>query len=104
MPAKSKQTVTPTSAKEEFPAKTLLITANGDLTLAFAHVLKRIYQKFTNGTMTLSSEQLNAFSKACNDGKGFSEHELNEIHMYFDCDENKGLTLVCMEVTCWGNY
>ncbi|KDO33940.1 hypothetical protein SPRG_01819 [Saprolegnia parasitica CBS 223.65] len=82
-----------TAAKAEAdPAKTLLINEKGELTGPFAHALKRIFQKYSEGTNALTSEQLNNFSKACNDGKGFTEQELNEIHMYFDCDENKGLT------------
>ncbi|KAF0697374.1 Aste57867_11926 [Aphanomyces stellatus] len=86
MPAKAAA-----AQKEELP-RALLINEKGELTPAFIHALKRIFQKFAEGGNTLSSEQLNNFSKACNDGKGFTPNELNEIHMYFECDENKGLT------------
>ncbi|CAK4659075.1 hypothetical protein LEN26_012908 [Aphanomyces euteiches] len=88
MPAKA---AAKTKEAEQLP-RNLLITEKGELTPAFIHALKRIFQRFAEGGSSLNSEQLNNFSKACNNGKGFTQQELNEIHMYFDCDENKGLT------------
>ncbi|RHZ10553.1 hypothetical protein DYB31_001046 [Aphanomyces astaci] len=92
MPAKQATAKPVVVAKEAELPRSLLISDKGELTPAFVHALKRIFQKFSEGTNALTSEQLNTFSKACNDGKGFTAKELNEIHMYFDCDENKGLT------------
>ncbi|ETW07927.1 hypothetical protein H310_02330 [Aphanomyces invadans] len=91
MPAKAAKPAAAPAKEHELP-RSLLISDRGELTPAFIHVLKRIFQKFSEGTNALTSDQLNNFSKACNDGKGFTAKELNEIHMYFDCDENKGLT------------
>ena len=80
------------------PPKSILINDKNELTVPFTHALKRIFQQFSEGTNALTSSQLNRFSEVCNDGKGFTEQELTEIHSYFQCDENKGLTQVCVFV------
>ncbi|KAG6951043.1 hypothetical protein JG688_00013911 [Phytophthora aleatoria] len=79
----------------ENEVRTLLIGKDGNLTRDFEAVLTRLFISFlekpTDKSLTL--DKLKDFSKICNDGKPFSDEEIKEIQTYFQCDENKGLTL-----------
>ncbi|RLN70132.1 hypothetical protein BBJ28_00013817 [Nothophytophthora sp. Chile5] len=79
----------------ENEVRSLLIGKDGNLTRDFEAVLTRLFISFleqpTDKSLTL--EKLKDFSKICNDGKPFSDEEIKEIQTYFQCDENKGLTL-----------
>ncbi|RLN59911.1 hypothetical protein BBJ29_001895 [Phytophthora kernoviae] len=79
----------------ENEVRSLLIGKDGNLTRDFEAVLTRLFISFleepTDKSLTL--DKLKEFSKICNDGKPFSDEEIKEIQTYFQCDENKGLTL-----------
>lgn len=75
--------------------RSILIGKDGNLSRDFEAVLTKLYLSFlenpTDKSLTL--DKLKEFSKICNDGKPFSDEEIKEIQTYFQCDENKGLTL-----------
>ncbi|POM79860.1 Hypothetical protein PHPALM_2373, partial [Phytophthora palmivora] len=70
----------------ENEVRALLIGKDGNLTRDFEAVLTRLF-------ISLTLDKHKEFSKICNDGKPFSDDEIKEIQTYFQCDENKGLTL-----------
>jgi hypothetical protein len=85
----------PEDGISENEVRSLLIGRDGNLTRDFEAVLTRLFISFlespTDKSLTL--DKLREFSKICNDGKPFSDEEIKEIQTYFQCDENKGLTL-----------
>lgn len=79
----------------ESEVRSILIGKDGNLSRDFEAVLTKLFISFlekpTDRALTL--EKLKDFSKICNDGTAFSDSEIKEIQTYFQCDENKGLTL-----------
>jgi hypothetical protein len=75
--------------------RSILIGRDGNISRDFEAVLTKLFISFlenpTDKSLTL--DKLKEFSKICNDGKPFSDAEIKEIQTYFQCDENKGLTL-----------
>ncbi|GLE04566.1 hypothetical protein PINS_up013521 [Pythium insidiosum] len=102
MPAKKQpqqpKTVKPEETEDELSeneVRSILIGKDGNLSREFEAVLTKLFISFlespTDKSLTL--DKLKEFSKICNDGKPFSDKEIQEIQTYFQCDENKGLTL-----------
>jgi len=79
----------------ENEVRALLLGKDGYLTHDFEVVLTRLFISFlekpTDKSLTL--DKLRDFSKICNNGKAFHDDEIKEIQTYFECDENKRLTL-----------
>lgn len=79
----------------ESEVRSILIGKDGNLSRDFEAVLTKLFISFleapTDRSLTL--DKLKEFSKICNDGQAFSDAEIKEIQTYFQCDENKGLTL-----------
>lgn len=79
----------------ESEVRSILIGKDGNLSRDFEAVLTKLFISFLEAPTdrALSLEKLKEFSKICNDGTAFSDSEIKEIQTYFQCDENKGLTL-----------
>ncbi|TYZ64296.1 hypothetical protein PybrP1_013129 [[Pythium] brassicae (nom. inval.)] len=79
----------------ESEVRAMLIGRDGQLSRDFEAVLTKLFISFLEAPTdrALSLEKLKEFSRICNDGTAFSDNEIKEIQTYFQCDENKGLTL-----------
>lgn len=79
----------------ESEVRAMLIGKDGQLSRDFEAVLTKLFISFLEEPTdrALSLDKLKEFSKICNDGTAFSDSEIKEIQTYFQCDENKGLTL-----------
>ncbi|CAI5741859.1 unnamed protein product [Hyaloperonospora brassicae] len=92
-PRKSKQLLHLNMSEND--ARAMLIGKDGSLTRDFEAVLTQLFISFlekpTDRSLTL--DKLRDFSRKCNNGRAFSDDEIKEIQTYFQCDENKGLTL-----------
>lgn len=79
----------------ENEVRALLLGKDGNLTRDFEAVLTRLYISFLEKPTdrSLSLDKLREFSKICNNGKPFTDEDIKEIQSYFQCDENRGLTL-----------
>lgn len=79
----------------ESEVRSMLIGRDGQLSRDFEAVLTKLFISFLEAPTdrALSLEKLKEFSRICNDGTPFSDNEIKEIQTYFQCDENKGLTL-----------
>lgn len=77
--------------------KNLLLNKSRDsLSDKFINALTCLFKRYTEGNADgegMSVTQLQAFSRACNAGKPFTEDEIEQIQTYFQTDGNKGLTL-----------
>lgn len=94
-PKNGKQAKPEQDELSENEIRSILIGKDGNLSRDFEAVLTKLFISFlenpTDKALTL--ENLKKFSMICNDGKPFSDEEIKEIQTYFQCDENKGLTL-----------
>jgi hypothetical protein len=74
----------------------LMVTSSGgtlDLSPAFASALDAIFGRFDrDGDGVLSLGEIQAFARACNDGREFDDEELDEIRDFLDTDDDGNLT------------
>ena len=75
--------------------KRKLLTSDQELTEKLREVLLAVFESFdADRDGALSTAELQAFARACNDGDEFDEDELEQTRTFFETDAAGGLTRV----------
>ena len=75
--------------------KRKLLTSDQELTEKLREVLLAVFESFdADRDGALSTVELQAFARACNDGDEFDEDELEQTRTFFETDAAGGLTRV----------